>query len=100
VRPRNIGMPQLSDAIALRPAALRIRGWSQRFTEVWRQRDPAERGACLALRSARGNGSGKAVGCYRNNGKPAPPVKTSRSCATPGTSPTHQPASALPLHQP
>ena len=41
--------------------------WSQRLGEVWRMRDPAERDASLALRSARGNRLRKAVGWYRNN---------------------------------
>jgi AAA domain/TrwC relaxase len=41
--------------------------WSQRLTEVWRMRDPAERDASLALRSARGNRLRKALGWYRNN---------------------------------
>jgi hypothetical protein len=41
--------------------------WSQRLGEVWRMRDPAEREASLALRSARGNRLRKAVGWYRNN---------------------------------
>ncbi|MGO9154705.1 MobF family relaxase [Mycobacterium sp.] len=40
--------------------------WSQRLTEVWRMRDPAERDASLALRSGRGNRLRKAVGWYRN----------------------------------
>jgi conjugative relaxase-like TrwC/TraI family protein len=41
--------------------------WSQRLGEVWRMRNPAEREASLALRSARGNRLRKAVGWYRNN---------------------------------
>ena len=41
--------------------------WSQRLSEVWRMRDPAERDASLALRSARGNRLRKAVGWYRNH---------------------------------
>ena len=41
--------------------------WSQHLTEVWRMRDPAERDASLALRSARGNRLRKAVGWYRNH---------------------------------
>jgi conjugative relaxase-like TrwC/TraI family protein len=41
--------------------------WSQRLGEVWRMRDPAERDASLALRSARGNRLRKAVGWYRNH---------------------------------
>jgi ATP-dependent exoDNAse (exonuclease V) alpha subunit len=41
--------------------------WSQRLREVWRLRDPAERDASLALRSARGNRLRKAVGWYRNH---------------------------------
>jgi conjugative relaxase-like TrwC/TraI family protein len=41
--------------------------WSQRLGEVWRMRDPAERDASLALRSARGNGLRKAIGWYRNH---------------------------------
>jgi hypothetical protein len=39
--------------------------WSQRLSEVWRMRDPAERDASLALRSARGNRLRKAIGWYR-----------------------------------
>ncbi|MGO8941532.1 MAG: MobF family relaxase [Mycobacterium sp.] len=39
--------------------------WSQRLTEVWRMRDPGERDASLALRSARGNRLRKAIGWYR-----------------------------------
>jgi AAA domain len=41
--------------------------WSQRLSEVWRLRDPAERDASLALRSARGNRLRKAVGWYRTH---------------------------------
>jgi ATP-dependent exoDNAse (exonuclease V) alpha subunit len=41
--------------------------WSQRVAEVWWMRDPAERDASLALRSARGNGLRKAIGWYRNH---------------------------------
>ena len=41
--------------------------WSQRLSEVWRMRDPEERDASLALRSARGNRLRKAVGWYRNH---------------------------------
>jgi conjugative relaxase-like TrwC/TraI family protein len=41
--------------------------WSQRLCEVWRLRDPGERDASLALRSARGNRLRKAVGWYRNH---------------------------------
>jgi conjugative relaxase-like TrwC/TraI family protein len=41
--------------------------WSQRLCEVWRMRDPAERDASLALRSAHGNRLRKAVGWYRNH---------------------------------
>ncbi len=41
--------------------------WSQRLSEVWRLRDPAERDASLALRSARGNRLRKAIGWYRNH---------------------------------
>src|SRR6516164_9920921 len=41
--------------------------WSQRLSEVWRMRDPAERDVSLALRSARGNRLRKAVGWYRNH---------------------------------
>jgi hypothetical protein len=36
--------------------------WSQRLSQVWRMRDPGERDASLALRSARGNRLRKAVG--------------------------------------
>ena len=41
--------------------------WAQRLSEVWRMRDPAERDASLALRSARGNRLRKAVGWYRTH---------------------------------
>jgi conjugative relaxase-like TrwC/TraI family protein len=41
--------------------------WSQRLSEVWRLRDPAEREASLALRSARGNRLRTAVGWYRTH---------------------------------
>jgi ATP-dependent exoDNAse (exonuclease V) alpha subunit len=41
--------------------------WSQRLSEVWRLRDPAERDASLALRSARGNRLRQAIGWYRNH---------------------------------
>ncbi len=41
--------------------------WSQRLSEVWRMRDPTERDASVALRSARGNRLRKAVGWYRNH---------------------------------
>jgi conjugative relaxase-like TrwC/TraI family protein len=41
--------------------------WSQRLSEVWRMRDPAERDASLALRSARGNRLRKAIGWYRTH---------------------------------
>jgi conjugative relaxase-like TrwC/TraI family protein len=41
--------------------------WTQRLSEVWRQRDPAERDASLALRSGCGNRLRKAVGWYRNH---------------------------------
>jgi conjugative relaxase-like TrwC/TraI family protein len=41
--------------------------WSQRLSEVWRMRDPGERDASLALRSARGNRLRKAIGWYRNH---------------------------------
>ena len=41
--------------------------WSQRLAEVWRMRDPEERDASLALRSARGNRLRKAIGWYRNH---------------------------------
>jgi len=41
--------------------------WSQRLSEVWRMRDPEEREASLALRSARGNRLRKAIGWYRKN---------------------------------
>jgi len=41
--------------------------WAQRLGEVWRLRDPAERDASLALRSARGNRLRTAVGWYRNH---------------------------------
>jgi ATP-dependent exoDNAse (exonuclease V) alpha subunit len=39
--------------------------WSQRLSAVWRMRDPDERAASLALRSARGNRLRTAVGWYR-----------------------------------
>jgi len=41
--------------------------WAQRLGEVWRLRDPAERDASLALRSARGHRLRKAIGWYRNH---------------------------------
>jgi hypothetical protein len=41
--------------------------WSQRLSEVWRLRDPAERDASLALRSGRGNRLRTAVGWYRSH---------------------------------
>ncbi|MEE6176835.1 MobF family relaxase [Mycobacterium sp. 050134] len=41
--------------------------WSQRLTDVWRMRDPAERDASLGLRSAGGNRLRKAVGWYRTH---------------------------------
>jgi ATP-dependent exoDNAse (exonuclease V) alpha subunit len=41
--------------------------WSQRLSEVWRLRDPAERDASLALRSGRGNRLRTAIGWYRNH---------------------------------
>ncbi|WP_240274726.1 MobF family relaxase [Mycobacterium ulcerans] len=41
--------------------------WAQRLTEVWRIRDPEERDASLALRSARGNRLRKAIGWYRTH---------------------------------
>jgi ATP-dependent exoDNAse (exonuclease V) alpha subunit len=41
--------------------------WSQRLSEVWRMRNPAERDASLALRSARGNRLRKAIGWYRTH---------------------------------
>ena len=41
--------------------------WSQRLTEVWRMRNPAERDASLALRSGRGNRLRKAIGWYRTH---------------------------------
>jgi conjugative relaxase-like TrwC/TraI family protein len=41
--------------------------WAQRLGEVWRMRDPGERDASLALRSARGNRLRKVVGWYRNH---------------------------------
>ncbi len=43
--------------------------WSQRLSEVWRMRTPAERDASLALRSGHGNRLRKAVGWYRNQGR-------------------------------
>jgi conjugative relaxase-like TrwC/TraI family protein len=43
--------------------------WSQRLSEVWRMREPAERDASLALRSAQGNRLRKALGWYRNHGR-------------------------------
>jgi conjugative relaxase-like TrwC/TraI family protein len=41
--------------------------WSQRLGEVWRMRDPEERDASLALRSARGNRLRTAIGWYRTH---------------------------------
>jgi ATP-dependent exoDNAse (exonuclease V) alpha subunit len=43
--------------------------WGQRLSTVWRMRDPAERDASLALRSARGSRLRSAVGWYRTNGR-------------------------------
>ena len=43
--------------------------WAQRLGEVWRMRDPAERDASLALRSAHGNRLRTAVGWYRIHGR-------------------------------
>jgi conjugative relaxase-like TrwC/TraI family protein len=43
--------------------------WSQRLIEVWRQRNPEERAASLALRCAHGNRLRKAVGWYRSQGR-------------------------------
>ena len=43
--------------------------WSQRLSEVWRQRDPAERDASLALRDAGAHRLRTAVGWYRENGR-------------------------------
>jgi hypothetical protein len=43
--------------------------WSQRLSAVWRMRDPDERDASLALRSARGNRLRTAVGWYRSRGR-------------------------------
>jgi hypothetical protein len=40
--------------------------WSQRLGGMRRMRDPAERDASLALRSARGDRPRKAIGGYRN----------------------------------
>jgi conjugative relaxase-like TrwC/TraI family protein len=41
--------------------------WSQRLSQVWRMRDPAERDASLALRAAHGNRLRKAIGWYRTH---------------------------------
>jgi conjugative relaxase-like TrwC/TraI family protein len=41
--------------------------WAQRLSEVWRMRNPEERHASLALRSAHGNPLRKAIGWYRIN---------------------------------
>ena len=79
----------------------------QRLTEVWRLRDPGERDASFALRSARGNRLRKAIGWYRTHdrlhtvdaiamaadataatSKPVLKVKVLRSFVTPGKSPT------------
>jgi conjugative relaxase-like TrwC/TraI family protein len=43
--------------------------WSQRLGEVYRMRDPNERDASLALRSAHGNRLRTAVGWYRTQGR-------------------------------
>jgi conjugative relaxase-like TrwC/TraI family protein len=43
--------------------------WSQRLSAVWRQHNPEERDASLALRSAHGNRLRKAVGWYRMHGR-------------------------------
>ena len=41
--------------------------WTQRLTEVWRMRDPAERGASLALRDGGPAPVRRAVGWYRDH---------------------------------
>jgi conjugative relaxase-like TrwC/TraI family protein len=41
--------------------------WAQRLSEVWRMRDPEERDASLALRSARANRLRRAIGWYRSH---------------------------------
>ena len=41
--------------------------WTQRLSEVWRMRDPAERDASLALRAGHGNRLRRAVGWYRTH---------------------------------
>ena len=43
--------------------------WAQELTEVWRQRDPAERDASLALRDGTGNRLRTAIGWYREHGR-------------------------------
>jgi conjugative relaxase-like TrwC/TraI family protein len=43
--------------------------WSQHLSEVWRLRNPDERGASLALRDGHGNRLRKAVGWYRTHGR-------------------------------
>jgi conjugative relaxase-like TrwC/TraI family protein len=43
--------------------------WTQHLSEVWRLRDPDERGASLALRDGHGNRLRKAVGWYRTHGR-------------------------------
>ena len=43
--------------------------WTQHLSEVWRMRDPDERGASLALRDGHGNRLRKAVGWYRTHGR-------------------------------
>ena len=41
--------------------------WTQRLSQVWRMRDPAERDASLAIRNGRGNRLRRAVGWYRSH---------------------------------
>jgi hypothetical protein len=43
--------------------------WTQHLSQVWRLRDPNERGASLAVRDGHGNRLRKAVGWYRIHGR-------------------------------
>jgi len=43
--------------------------WTQHLSQVWRMRDPGERGASLALRDGHGKRLRRAVGWYRTHGR-------------------------------
>jgi len=93
--------------------------WSQRLSQVWRMRDPGERDASLALRSARQSATqsgraGTATTVARTPGTPSPwlpmpPMPTSgpaprQGCRNPlrhmRNRRRHQPAPPGPLHRP